>query len=358
MKTICTDILVIGAGPAGSTAAKQAALQGAQVLVVEQRSTIGVPVQCAEFIPAMLIGDLSDPKCDPRSFVVQKIKGMQTYINGRLENKMRAPGLMIRRAQFDQFLAGSAEQAGAKIFTGTKAIRLNHDGSVLIKSGKGEGFQIRAKVIIAADGPLSRVRSWINAPVMNPIPGLQMSFALTKPLEYTQVYFDASIRAGYAWLFPKGKTANVGLGFRKIPGYPSRPYELLKAFVEKLKKDRKISGEFLSRHAGWIPAEPLRKAVYKNVMFVGDAAGQTHPITGAGIFPAVTCGSMAGEIAAWAIARKDLLLLNKYDRQWQEMFARTQTHAMKRRRLMESRWEDFNNIIKSCWIAFGEYHGV
>ena len=89
MKTkICCDILVVGAGPAGGAAALAAARQGARVLIVDRRQVVGVPVQCAEYIPAMLMGHLDLDK----SFIVQKIQGMRTCLPDEPVTKTRAPG--------------------------------------------------------------------------------------------------------------------------------------------------------------------------------------------------------------------------------------------------------------------------
>jgi len=352
MEQFRTDVLIIGAGPAGSSAALWACRNGVDALMVEQRKKVGVPVQCAEFIPAMLLKDLDQE----RAFIVQKIKGMRTYINGKMEKEIQTPGLMIKRDLFDQALAESAKKSGAILFTGTKAVALSDQRSVLLKREGKHDLEVHAKVIVAADGPLSQVRTWVNAPRQNPLPAVQMSFSLPSASDFTEVFFDRTIHAGYAWLFPKGDIANVGVGFRKNNRFPQSPGKLLGQFVSQLKDQGKILGESLSHRAGWIPAEPIRKAVYGNILFVGDAAGQTHPITGAGIFSAVTCGTMAGEVAARAIRKNDFSQLMDYDHEWQEMFERTQTHAHLCRRKMETQWDNFDQIIKSCWVAFGAYH--
>ena len=83
MKTLTCDILVVGAGPAGTSAAREAASKGACVIVVESRAVIGVPVQCAEYIPAPLLGEV----CLRPDFVVQPLRGMKTLLNGRTSRK-------------------------------------------------------------------------------------------------------------------------------------------------------------------------------------------------------------------------------------------------------------------------------
>ena len=108
--------------------------------------------------------------------------------------------------------------------------------------------------------------------------------------------------------------------------------------------------------AGWIPAEPVRKAVYGCVALVGDAAGHTHPITGAGIFAAVVGGGMAGKWAGRAIEEKDSGLLNRYDDEWQDLMGDTLNRAHRRRCHMEENWNDFGATVQKCWVAYRDYY--
>ena len=123
-------------------------------------------------------------------------------------------------------------------------------------------------------------------------------------MHHTEVYLSPDIYGGYGWLFPKGDTANVGLGMKRNNAHSHRIHAMLGRFMEKLKKDGKIKGDPLNSTAGWIPVKPLEKSVNGNILLVGDAAGHTHPITGAGIFTAVSCGKMAGNWAAKALKSK------------------------------------------------------
>jgi flavin-dependent dehydrogenase len=92
------------------------------------------------------------------------------------------------------------------------------------------------------------------------------------------------------------------------------------------------------------------------VLLVGDAAGHTHPITGAGIANAVLCGEMAGRWAAKAAEMDDPGVLHHYDDQWMDLLKETLDHAYQRRRTMEACWQDFIGTVRSCWIAFREYY--
>ena len=205
------DILVVGAGPAGSAAAHAAAKQGVKVLLVERRSTIGVPVQCAEYIPAMLMGKVNLG----RRFVAQSVKGMKTFRPDAPEKITKAPGYIIHRDRFDQALAKAAEDNGVSIMTSTRALERQGSGAVVLKNAHGRRMTVQPRIIIGADGPHSTVGRWVGAVNRSLLPGAQMTFELTRPLGHTEVYFSPDIYAGYSWLFPKGEHANVGLGLKR-----------------------------------------------------------------------------------------------------------------------------------------------
>ena len=127
------DILVVGAGPAGASAALAAARRGARVLMIERRRQVGLPVRCAEYIPAMLKGQLGLGG----AYVVQKIEGMRTFVPGQAATETLAPGYVIRRESFDRTLVAAACQAGAELRCATRATALHPDGDVALSPGDG-----------------------------------------------------------------------------------------------------------------------------------------------------------------------------------------------------------------------------
>ncbi len=346
------DILVVGGGPAGASAALSAARQGVKVLLVERRQLIGLPVQCAEYIPALLKGQLG-LKGD---YVVQKIEGMRTFVPGQAVKEMTAPGYIIRRELFDQCLVNAALKAGAIVRCATRVTSMNPEGDVTLVPRDGQAYMVRPRVIIGADGPRSTIGRWVGSMNRHLLPGVQKTLPLTDPLEYTEIYFHPKIVAGYGWLFPKGRVANVGLGMLSPESGEPSVGNVLDGFIRRLKTHGKICGVPVAHATGWIPAEPVRNAVHGNVVLVGDAAGHTHPITGAGIFTAVTCGELAGTHAAAAVTDNDMSILKDYDREWQELLGDMLTRAHCRRKQMETDWNSFNTIVKRCWVAFREYY--
>ena len=346
------DILVVGAGPAGSCAALAAARAGVRVGVAERQKTIGVPVRCAGYIPKALLGSL--PFRD-RSFVVQGVTAMHTILPDGTVRKTRAPGLIIRRDRFDQCLTRSAREAGAEIHPGMRAIRYQ-DGQVTVRSSPGGLMKIRPAVIIGADGLLSTVAKWMGLGAPRRVPGLQVRAPLVRSMAHTEVYFHPRIYGAYGWVFPRGDAANVGiaLAHKDRPSYSLRT--TLKWFTDRLEKDGKIGKPLPKAVFGWIPVAPAARVYGGNMVLAGDAAGHTHPITGAGVAHAVLAGDLAGAWAARAVKQNDLTELQGYGAAVEEDLGQTLRRGVERRRLLENEWPRLSEILPYCWTGFREYH--
>jgi digeranylgeranylglycerophospholipid reductase len=342
------DVLVVGAGPAGSSAACAAADAGANVLVIEKRARIGEPVRCAEYIPRLLAQQVKVPK----EVIAQETKGIMTFMpDGKVLSKS-APGFILNRGKFDQALAAQAEMAGARIRTATRAV--SKAGHRVITVGPSGGEEIRAKVIVGADGPDSTVGSWIGQKNKKVMWALQQTVRLKQPFQDTEVYFAREYPGGYAWLFPKGEHANMGVGVkRELGGVPKIAF---RAFRERM-RDR--IGEVVSVTAGLIPVGgPLPSVDEKaGIILVGDAAGHTHAITGGGVPQAVLCGAMAGNSAAEA-ANGNRDAFRDYVFHWRKAFGAMMDKAAKKRQALETAWdgEDLDDLVHRCWIACEEYY--
>jgi flavin-dependent dehydrogenase len=280
---------------------------------------------------------------------------MKTILNGRTVQEIAAPGFTIRRDVFDQSLAEEARKAGATILVSTRVAA--RDGEDVLLGGEVPSTsRVRAKIIIGADGSRSTVARWIASQNRNLIPAVQVKVRLDRPMEFTEVFFEDRIYGGYGWLFPKGDVANVGVGMKNRGDGSREIGRVLADFLSSLAGEGKISGKPYGIVAGWIPAEAPRAISGENILLAGDAAGHTHPITGAGIVQAVIGGRMAGKWAARAVESRDMSCLAEYECEWLELFGETLERGFSRRRLLESKWDRLEEIIKYCWVTFKEYH--
>ena len=336
------DAIVIGAGPAGASAALPMARAGLSVLMIERRRQVGFPVQCAEYIPRILAGELNAPE----AAVAQKVATLRTFIAGELAAENAWPGAILNRAVFDRHLAQRAVAAGATLWTGC-AVSGVEDGAVVVGAER-----LSAGVIVGADGPLSiTARSMESAPTEFAY-GLQVEAPLAAPLDHTEAHFRPEFLAGYGWVFPKGRSANVGVAVAR-PATRSLP-RLLDAFLAGLRERGVVAaGATWARTGGLIPVGgPPTRTVRGGRVLAGDAAGQTDPITGSGIPAAIQCGQAAGEAACG--------VLEAYEEDWRSMWEHSLNRALRHRRTQCAEWNQgsFERLIRRTWIAFPECFDV
>jgi flavin-dependent dehydrogenase len=282
---------------------------------------------------------------------------MVTHLPDGTSYQMKSPGYILDRSLFDKDLATSAVLYGANISIQTAALEPSSEGVVVESSG--ERKLIKSKVIIGADGVHSCVARWMNQPPIKTTVALQYEIVISKPQSHVDIFFHKDYEGGYAWFFPKGRTANVGVGV--IPSKTSFLNALLTNFLDTLMKLKGLSRiEIISKTGGSIPCNPRERAVLGNVLLVGDAAGHAHPITGAGILNAVIGGAIAGRIAAEAIEKGDLRHLENYEMEWRETFGNSLAYAAWKRNFLEENWDKPNlplgDLIRNTWIGFKEYY--
>ena len=310
---ISTDIVVVGAGPAGCTTASTAAELGANVLMLEEHPLPGLPVFCGEAISheTLVAAGL---KPEP-PIINEPINKANFYApNGKriTISTDRVLGYTINRDIFDGLLADKAVATGVTLMVNTKAREVTKKNGVVVgvkAERHGEALLIKSKIVIGADGHASMVRrSALGIPYFR-------SFAVCA--QYTlnglniqepdaiEVWLGRKYApSGYAWVFPKSRTvANVGICVRA--NQATKPAILyLQDFISQNPDLR--DGAIIHKTGGICPSTgTLDKIVDDGVMLVGDAAGQTIPMTGSGVESAIHAGKMAGRVASKAIQEGD-----------------------------------------------------
>jgi digeranylgeranylglycerophospholipid reductase len=334
------DVVVIGAGPAGSRAAQAAAQGGARVLLVERKRRVGALPHCAEFVPRALGLEIDLPSRSK----VQTVEGMETRLGGGTQYSP-APGWILDRQVFDHDLAMDAAQAGAVLQAGTSFLGLD-SGRVVIQSGD-ERREIQAGCVVAADGAASFTARSFDLPRQDLLAGVQIEVPLATQLEHTQIYLDPAYEGGYAWLFPKGAAANLGVGCVGS----AKPLRLLEALRRRLVDQGVIKPGLLALGGGAIPVGGSREMPLKDdLILAGDAAGLTHPITGAGIPQAINSGWLAGK-AALALAGGKAEAGQEYVHELNAAYNGYLGRAVKARQLMLKGWgtQDFSQLMADAW---------
>ena len=321
------DVIVVGAGPAGSSAAYAAAKNGTSVALLEKEETVAQTVRTSGVTWIDYAKEFGIPEdcynpirtynfCSPKN---------QVSIS---DEQAKAAVLDVRKTY--RFLAEQAKNAGAKIFVNTNVTDvITEDGKVVgVKaSSQGNEMIFRAKIVIDASGfqsvvskSLGLVEQWKRFGV-----GAEYEVEAENVEEDTwwlmvgQMYSPA----GYAWIFPLGKNlVRIGVGVGK-PESDVDPTERLDKLIEEEVGPIKDLGKITKKefHYGLIPNEGLsRKTVYDNLILVGDTAGMANPLVLEGIRYAIKYGRVAGDTAGKAIKSGDTSekTLQKYEETWKK----------------------------------------
>ena len=310
------DIVIVGAGPAGSLAARTAAAAGLKTLLIEKRSRVGWPVRCGEGI--------SPQTCRAIGVTVKHyhyIESTDFVSPGGTRICLSTPCYLVNRAQFDRDLADHAVQSGAELWLNARATHLvpRKKGFAIAVEWNRKTVVLSPKVIIAADGVESEIARMAGKPVLK-LSEVGTAAAVvakgldTEPEAMLQHYFgDPSF--GYFWLFPKGGgLANIGVGW--IAGKPSR-LQPIDALRQRLSMPEYRKLKILHYTSGAVPmTRRLRPLHEKNILFVGDAARLSNPIIGDGMTPAMLSGVIAGKKAEESVHADDPGILAAYDAEW------------------------------------------
>jgi len=335
--TETADVLILGLGPAGASAAAEAARRGCKVIALDRKLEPGLPVQCAEFVPAMIDADVA-------GYVRQRIDAMETFVeDDAADQQPNFPGHVLDRAAFDASLVERAARAGSDCRFGRRVVRIAKDGVAYF----GDGSVIAARVIVGADGPRSRAGKAIGSVNTEMVETRQITVPLRCAHAATDIFLSADIPGGYGWLFPKGATANLGAGVS------SEHRARLKPIVARLHADlrERVGSEVLATTGGAIPVggmlRPWGRLGKALVLLAGDAAGLANPVTGAGIAAAAHSGRLAGEAAARGAPER-------YQEELEDVFGPAQERALRRRRELLEKVPS-KAALRRGWIAYPEY---
>ncbi len=303
MRRRAFDIIVVGAGPGGSCAAFAAAQEAVSVLLLEEHPEVGSPVVCAEGLSQSTIRDYLEIKPE---WVSSSLSGAIIRGPDKEEFRIDYPevGWVLERTKFDAALAKMAQDSGAVLKTGAKAIGLDDGRLKVLEEGRIETYQF--KFLIGADGIGSKVGRWFGIDTRLKPSELEVcaEYLLEEiEIDNKSVYliFGAKYApGGYAWIFPKSeKSANVGLGIT-----PTKTKMRARQFLDNWIGEDFPGAKIKRRVFGGVPAKPLKRFSGRNFFLVGDAARFTDPLSGAGIANAVKSGIIAGKNAVLRLKGK------------------------------------------------------
>ena len=310
------DVVVVGGGPSGATAAEDLVRSGHSVALLDRDGRIK---PCGGAIPPRLMQDfdIGDDQLLAKVNTARMISPTGRHVDIPIENGFVG---MVDRKDFDPFLRARAIAAGATYFTGTfvKIERLNGTPVVFYRDkATQETHELPCKLVIGADGAKSRV-GLAEVKDADKVPLVFAYHEIIKAPAKTDIYdpvrcdviYDGAISPDfYGWVFPHGDSASVGMGS-----------ELSSVNLKQATADlRAASGlaecETLRKEGAPIPLKPLdRWDNGQDVVLAGDAAGVVAPSSGEGIYYAMVGGRVAATACAATLASgraKDLRLARK-----------------------------------------------
>ncbi|ABX12527.1 NAD(P)/FAD-dependent oxidoreductase [Nitrosopumilus maritimus] len=322
------DLVVVGGGPAGSSAAYTASKNGLKVILIEKEESIAESVRTSGVTWIQNIEEFGIPEdC------YNPVKNFEFYSPN---NKVSIGDTVARSAVLDvrktyRWLASQAEAQGTEIVVNTtvKDVIKDESGKIIgVKAIQNEKeIEFFGKVVIDASGFQSTVAKSMGFVKQWERFGAGAEYEAkvehVKADTWWLMVGEKYSPAGYAWIFPLGDNiARIGVGIGK-PDSPVDPTARLKELIEN--KEGPIANlgkiEPIEFHYGLIPNDGLsRKTVYDNLILVGDSAGQANPLVLEGIRYAIKFGRIAGDVASKAIKANDTSekKLSEYEDNWKK----------------------------------------
>jgi len=314
------DVAVIGAGPAGSTAAQRLAAAGAKVVLLEQ-DTFPRDKPCGDGVTArgLKVLERSGLAGWLASFPAPRV-GRMSSPNGQVVELRLHPddrhcyGRTIPRRLLDEQLARAAVEAGASLIEGTRVEEIGpaEKNGRYVNAG---GLRLTARLIILADGSLAPLTRRLGLSTGQPeMIAIRRYFAGdVGPAERLEIHFRPRIAPGYAWIFPINESCvNVGVGtFRH---YIRDGKLSLREALDDFIADTALTEGRLAKAepAGPLQGHPLRMRLNwtrthsNRILVAGDAAGLVNPLSGEGIAQALESGELAASCALAALETGDL----------------------------------------------------
>ncbi len=309
------DVAIVGAGPAGCSAAITAAKGGLGAVVLEEHPAIGEPVHCGECLSQLSLDRMGiEPAKGALSL---KVQGIRVIFPNKRSCLVNEKGWVLEKHTFEQWLAEEAQKEGAEVRTGNRVEDAKLAGGKWDVKLKEKS--IGSKILIDASGVNSVIsqKTGLN-PKFSVVIGMQYEMQEIPNDGYIDFYIWPRLAPhGYLWMIPKcDGRANVGLvtsEFGKAKLY-------LDQFVKELGwEGKKVKKSF----GGMIPASgPHAKTYSDGLMLVGDAAGMTSPLFEGGTQLGMKSGQFAAGVAIGAIGANDTSAgaLSEYERLWRAEF--------------------------------------
>lgn len=312
------DVIVVGGGPVGSTAARICAKSGLKTLLVEEQAHLGYPVQCAG-----LLSNSAFFECEvSQSSVLNTVSGASIQAGDATcsFDAGKTMAFVVDRGALDHEMGMAAADSGAEIMLKTIASGISRTSGTLRLKGVNGREEISYSMLIAADGPrssISRMAGIPRAPFY--LSGLQCDVRYSVPTDHVQIYPNASPEF-FGWIIPMHpERARIGLcGINNVKEHFSE-------FIRPYKK------QVIHMASGTIPLGTLKRTYDDRILIAGDAAAMAKPTSGGGVYTGIRAARHAARVAISSIEKDDFSpsAMASYETFWKKDFGHEIMNGLK-----------------------------
>lgn len=330
------DIIVVGAGPIGSTYAYKMAKKGYNVAMYDMKNRIGQPLQCAGLVST----NIDKTRNLPDEFIDNKLKGANLISPDKTQiqvSKDETSAYVIDRVLYDKYLVNRAEDAGVDMYYATRVVDVDINNTMI----KTEHDTYSSDIICVSCGPNSSTSKKMNPNIIDES-FLAMQYIIKTQntnTNYLNLHIDTNTLPGFIWRIPVSPFESR-LGLFTTGSY-QHAAKILNQYLET--KDT-----IAEKVYGLIPKfNPKKKIVKNNTFLIGDAASQVKPTTGGGLIAGFNITDIAVENTDLMLKNQDNNYLKKYETDYHTLYDnefKTQQNVQK---IMKDLTEDdFNYMFK------------
>ena len=328
------DIIVVGAGPIGSTYACNMAEMGYDVALFDMKARIGQPLQCAGLVST----NINTVKDVPSEVILNRVRGANLYSpdNTRITvGKDEDVAYVLDRVYYDKYLFDRAVDAGVTPYISQRVYDVDIENTTV----KLEDKTLNARLIAVACGPTSTTANKMN-PEITPQSFTAIQYTINSDnndTDFVNLRVNKNILPGFIWDIPvTSNTRRVGL-------FTNTSYRQAE---QVLNSTLTGTDSILEKHVGLIPRYNKKRIIAQNnTILLGDSAGQVKPTTGGGLIVGFNCSQMASTQSHKALEEEDNTYLQEYQTQFHQRYDREFKLQQNVQKILEELSEDDFNYM-------------
>ncbi|MDO5851452.1 MAG: NAD(P)/FAD-dependent oxidoreductase [Methanobacteriaceae archaeon] len=327
------DIIVVGAGPIGSTYATKMAKKGYDVGLYDKKAVIGEPLQCAGLV-SVNINQIQEIQ---KEFILNAVKGAILYSPNKTNitvKKQENAAYVLDRIKYDQHLFKEAETENVQTYLKTKIQKTDTKTATITTQNE----EITGKILVVANGPQSITATKLNPNIQQEyFTAIQYTTQKEDMTDNVKVELNTNISPGFIWTIPVDEnTQRIGL-------FTPNEYKIAdKILQEKIEKENRT---IIKKHYGKIPKYNSNKKITQDkTILLGDSASQIKPTTGGGLISGLTCVDMAVKTTHNSLQNNNIELTN-YQKEYENRYMKEFKMQLTVQKILEKLTAEELNIM-------------